>query len=317
MIKVSLTCTARQCISVTRILKGGATFGQNLFAKNNASSRVPRCHLSCHRFSSSLSSILQQVEKGSISASDAENMIEENKNSDSLASFSNIDHNRGDRTGFPEAVFGEGKTPTQIASILDSMASRAKGYVLTTRISNDIWKNVEKIGIQHGEMTYHETARMIVVKPDTMIEQSRSPEESEHTVVVACAGTTDLFVAEEAALTLQHSSRNIRVERIYDVGVAGLHRIVNALPKLRHPSVRAIVVCAGMDGALPSVVGGLVKVPVVAVPTSVGYGAALGGVGALLSMINSCSPGVGVVNINNGFGGAALAFKIANNNVSD
>ena len=131
-------------------------------------------------------------------------------------------------------------------------------------------------------------------------------------VVVACAGTTDLPVAEEAAITLE--AAGCSVDRIYDVGVAGLHRIINALPKLRSPDVKAVIVCAGMDGALPSVVAGLVSVPVVAVPTSIGYGACFGGVSAMLTMLNSCAPGVGVVNIDNGFGGAALAFKCMKSN---
>lgn len=126
-------------------------------------------------------------------------------------------------------------------------------------------------------------------------------------VVIACAGTTDLPVAEEAAITLE--AAGCGVTRVYDVGVAGLHRIINALPKLRDPEVGCVIVCAGMDGALPSVVGGLVSVPVIAAPTSVGYGAAFGGVSAMLTMLNSCAPGVGVVNIDNGFGAAALAFK--------
>jgi pyridinium-3,5-biscarboxylic acid mononucleotide synthase len=129
----------------------------------------------------------------------------------------------------------------------------------------------------------------------------------EKRVVVATAGTTDIMVAEEAAVTLE--ACNVSVDRVYDVGVAGLHRVINALPKLNHPSVGCIIVCAGMDGALPSVVGGLVHVPVIAVPTSIGYGAAFHGVSALLTMLNTCAPGVGVVNIDNGFGAAALAYK--------
>jgi NCAIR mutase (PurE)-related protein len=129
----------------------------------------------------------------------------------------------------------------------------------------------------------------------------------EKRVVIATAGTTDIMVAEEAAVTLEASS--VPVDRIYDVGVAGLHRILSALPKLNDPSVGCIIVCAGMDGALPSVVGGLVQVPVIAVPTSIGYGAAFNGVSALLTMLNSCAPGVCVMNIDNGFGAAAFAYK--------
>lgn len=126
-------------------------------------------------------------------------------------------------------------------------------------------------------------------------------------IIVACAGTTDIPIAEEAAITLE--TAGCHTERIYDVGVAGLHRIINAIPKLCHPDVGCVIVCAGMDGALPSVVAGLVSTPVIAVPTSVGYGASFGGVSAMLTMLNSCAPGVAVVNIDNGFGAAALAHK--------
>lgn len=126
-------------------------------------------------------------------------------------------------------------------------------------------------------------------------------------VVVATAGTTDLPVAEETAVVLE--AAGCEVERINDVGVAGLHRIIKALPRLQDPNVGCVIVCAGMDGALPSVVGGLAKVPVIAVPTSIGYGVSLGGISAMLTMLNSCAPGVGVVNIDNGFGAAALAYK--------
>jgi NCAIR mutase (PurE)-related protein len=129
-------------------------------------------------------------------------------------------------------------------------------------------------------------------------------------VVVACAGTTDLPVAEEAAMTLKLSG--VRIDRVYDCGVTGLHRILSALPRLRHEDMGCVIVCAGMDGALPSVLGGLVDVPAVAVPTSVGYGVSLGGVSVLLTMLNSCSPGMGVVNIDSGFGGAVLAMKCLN-----
>ena len=126
-------------------------------------------------------------------------------------------------------------------------------------------------------------------------------------IVVATAGTTDLPVAEEAAVVLE--AAGCEVDRITDVGVAGQHRIINALPRLQDPNVGCVIVCAGMDGALPSVVGGLSRVPVIAVPTSIGYGVSLGGISAMLTMLNSCAPGVGVVNIDNGFGAAALAYK--------
>ena len=176
-------------------------------------------------------------------------------------------------------------------------------------------------------MEYYDTARIISVRANGIVIQdtttsekdndndddsssNREQQQQQQSVIVACAGTTDLPVAEEAAITLSLSG--IPVTRIYDCGVAGLHRIISALPKLRHPNVGCVIVCAGMDGALPSVVGGLVDVPVVAIPTSIGYGMSLGGMSALLTMLNSCSPGVGVVNIDNGFGGAVWAMKCLN-----
>ncbi|EJK57102.1 hypothetical protein THAOC_22893 [Thalassiosira oceanica] len=234
-------------------------------------------------------------------------------------------------SGFPEAVFG-GKTPSQLRSILQSMtdnvntrieSAREGGdktvdeistAIIATRVDKETYEAVVLEGpLEGGTVEYHETARIISVKADAVddnrhvIESSSSGRPS---VVVACAGTTDLPVAEEAALTL--SLCGIRVERVYDCGVAGLHRIIGALPRLRDPAVGCVIVCAGMDGALPSVVGGLVDVPTVACPTSVGYGASFNGVASLLTMLNSCSPGVSVVNIDNGFGAAVFALKVVN-----
>jgi len=237
--------------------------------------------------------------------------------SEILESFACLDHSRTQRTGFPEAVFAQGKTARQVATILDDMAENvnkllkegvAQSPILATRVSEELYNSVSKISLKNGVITYHETARIISMHASGLSSIDSSHMTKPHgKIIVACAGTTDLPVAEEAAVTLEAAGCN--VERIYDVGVAGLHRIVSALPKIRHPDVDCIIVCAGMDGALPSVVGGLVEVPVVAVPTSVGYGASFSGVSAMLTMLNSCAPGVGVVNIDNGFGGAALAFK--------
>lgn len=162
---------------------------------------------------------------------------------------------------------------------------------------------------QHGSIVYHPEARIVAMKPSNMSSsESSRASATEKRVVVVTAGTTDVPVAEEAAVTLE--AANVGVDRVYDAGVAGLHRILRALPVLKHEQVACILVIAGMDGALPSVVGGLVQVPVVAIPTSIGYGASFSGISALLTMLNSCSPGVGVVNIDNGFGGAALAYKM-------
>ena len=167
---------------------------------------------------------------------------------------------------------------------------------------------MSKYLFEHGTVQYHENARIVSMHASGLKAASISGHTAhKKSVVVATAGTTDLPVAEEAAVVLEASG--CRVERIFDVGVAGLHRILKALPRLRDPDVGCVIVCAGMDGALPSVVGGLVSVPVIAVPTSIGYGVSLGGISALLTMLNSCAPGVGVVNIDNGFGAAALAYK--------
>jgi len=248
-----------------------------------------------------------------------------------LSAFANLDHSRVKRAGFPEAVFGQGKTPSQIHLILDSMANNvnemidaasesdgivnsASTAIIATRIDKSVYDEVLEIGpLKNGIMQYHETAKILSVRANALNDVNGNERTdlqfstTQKSVVVACAGTTDLPVAEEAALTLSLSG--IQVTRVYDCGVAGLHRILTALPKLRDPSVGCVLVCAGMDGALPSVVGGLVDVPVVAIPTSVGYGVSLGGISALLTMLNSCSPGVGVVNVDNGFGGAVWAMK--------
>jgi len=248
-----------------------------------------------------------------------------------LSAFANLDHSRVKRAGFPEAVFGQGKTPSQIHLILDSMANNvnemidaasesdgivnsASTAIIATRIDKSVYDEVLEIGpLKNGIMQYHETAKILSVRANALNDVDGNERTdlqfstTQKSVVVACAGTTDLPVAEEAALTLSLSG--IQVTRVYDCGVAGLHRILTALPKLRDPSVGCVLVCAGMDGALPSVVGGLVDVPVVAIPTSVGYGVSLGGISALLTMLNSCSPGVGVVNVDNGFGGAVWAMK--------
>ncbi|EEC43325.1 predicted protein [Phaeodactylum tricornutum CCAP 1055/1] len=240
-----------------------------------------------------------------------------------LASYASLDHKRYRRTGFPEAVFAEGKTASQVALILDDMARSVNDsledgeigalvgttILATSRVSRDMYNELEEIQLHHGTMQYFDVARIVSVQASGMLDETTSKWKTSKRprVVVATAGTTDLPVSEEAAVTLE--AAGCEVDRIYDAGVAGLHRIVRAIPRLTHPDVSCVIVCAGMDGALPSVVGGLVSVPVVAVPTSVGYGASFGGISAMLTMLNSCSPGVGVVNIDNGFGAAALAYK--------
>jgi NCAIR mutase (PurE)-related protein len=205
-----------------------------------------------------------------------------------------VDHHRALRQGFPEVVFGQGKTPAQIASIFAALAARSP-RVVATRVTSDAADSVLDVV---PDAVFHEAARMLVLE--------REPLERVPALAVVTAGTSDVPVAEEAAITGEVMG-NV-VHRFYDVGVAGLHRLLAVLPTIRACS--AVVVIAGMEGALPSVVGGLVSVPVIAVPTSVGYGASFGGLAALLGMLNSCSTGVSVVNIDNGFGAAAVASMI-------
>ena len=209
--------------------------------------------------------------------------------------FARVDHHRHLRQGFPEVVFGQGKTPDQIAAIARTLVDAGQN-LLVTRTTAEAYRAVAG---QLPAARFHELARCITL-------EVRPAPKGRGTIAIAAAGTADLPVAEEAALTA-HAMGNT-VDRIYDVGVAGLHRLLKEHDRLC--AARVIVVVAGMEGALPSVVAGLVDVPVVAVPTSVGYGASFGGLTALLAMLNSCATGVSVVNIDNGFGAAAIASSI-------
>jgi hypothetical protein len=208
--------------------------------------------------------------------------------------FAKIDHHRALRDCLPEVVLGQGKTPEQAAEIAARLAERTD-RVLVTRADRAMF---DAVRAALPDATYHQTARAITL--------DRRSEARQPGVSVLCGGTADLPVAEEAAVTADLMGS--AVERVYDVGVAGLHRLLDHLPALR--DARAIVAVAGMEGALPSVVAGLVAVPVIAVPTSVGYGASFGGIAPLLSMLNSCAAGVAVVNIDNGFGAGYLAAVI-------
>jgi len=209
--------------------------------------------------------------------------------------FAKIDHHRALRRGFPEAVFGAGKTPEQIAAIVERIAAREQP-VLVTRTGREAYERVVAV---RGEARFHEEARCITVAAGRQAELPGR-------IAIVAAGTSDLPVAEEAAVVAEF--HGAAVERVYDVGVAGLHRLLDRAERIRQADV--VIVAAGMEGALPSVVAGLVDSPVVAVPTSVGYGASFHGLAALLAMLNSCSSGVGVVNIDNGFGAAHLACLI-------
>jgi NCAIR mutase (PurE)-related protein len=210
----------------------------------------------------------------------------------------NLDHDRAQRTGIAEVIFCQGKTADQVIQIIGQMLHR-EGRVLATRVSPDIAQVVLQA---FPQARHHALARIISMG------QALSAKDDLRYVAVATAGTSDIPVAEEAALTLEFLGRNIR--RVYDVGVAGIHRLLNQADVLQRAHV--VIAVAGMEGALPSVVGGLVACPVIAVPTSIGYGASFNGLAALLAMLNSCAPGVAVVNIDNGFGAAALAHKIMN-----
>jgi NCAIR mutase (PurE)-related protein len=209
--------------------------------------------------------------------------------------FARVDHHRKTRQGFPEVVFGQGKTPSQIAAIAKAVVA-AGDNLLVTRTSAEAFAAVR---LEVPGATFHELARCITfeVKP---------ADRGRGTILIAAAGTADLPVAEEAIVTACMLGNT--VDRLFDVGVAGLHRLLKEHARLT--AARVIVVVAGMEGALPSVVGGLVDVPVIAVPTSVGYGSSFGGMTALLAMLNSCATGISVVNIDNGFGAAAIASSI-------
>jgi hypothetical protein len=219
--------------------------------------------------------------------------------------FARVDHQRSLRCGFPEVIFGEGKTPGQILGIFQKLAA-ARENVLATRVAPDAAKVIRK---RFADAEYHELSRTVTLR-------SSPPAWSEGFVAVVSAGTGDLPVAEEARITAEMMDQRVRT--FYDVGVAGIHRLLAQSDDLRRANV--VVVAAGMEGALPSVVGGLVAAPVIAVPTSVGYGASFGGIAALLAMLNSCAAGVSVVNIDNGFGAgyqASLINRLADAGLRD
>ncbi len=208
--------------------------------------------------------------------------------------FASVDHHRSIRQGFPEVVFCEGKTRAQIVAIARDLLKKG-GPLLATRVEPDV---AAALGRLDRRAVYHDLARVVVI-------QRRKPE-LRGDILVVTAGTADIPVAEEAKVTAEVMGS--RVESLYDVGVAGIHRVLGQQDRLLR--ARVLVVVAGMDGVLPSVVGGLVDRPVVAVPTSRGYGASFGGLAALLTMLNSCAAGVGVMNIDNGFGAGCLAHRI-------
>ena len=237
--------------------------------------------------------ILRSVQNGSLSVEDAVLALKLAPFAD--LGYAKVDHHRSLRQGAAEVIYGAGKTPAQIAGILEAMRRHGDKTILVTRLSPESAEILEK----EFPLRYHPEARMGVLgnfpAPDGLGK-----------IVVATGGTSDIPVAEEAALTAEALGNE--VVRIFDVGVAGLHRLQARLPEIMEASV--LIAIAGMEGALASVLGGLVDCPVIAVPTSVGYGASFGGLSALLSMLNSCASGVSVVNIDNGFGAGFLASRI-------
>ena len=240
-----------------------------------------------------LHKILQSVRDGSVSVQDAELLLKKAPFED--LGYAKIDYHRSLRQGAPEVIYGAGKTPEQITGIASAMQKAGVAPVLITRLSPE----AAQIVSQSMALDYRRDAKLGIL--------GSIPEpDATGTVVVAAAGTSDYPVAEEAAVTAEvHGNR---VVRLYDVGVAGLHRLLAHLDELM--AARVVIAVAGMEGALASVVGGLVSCPVIAVPTSIGYGASFGGVAALLAMLNSCASGVSVMNIDNGFGAGFLASRI-------
>ena len=238
--------------------------------------------------------ILQELHEHDITVDDAYLKLREQPFED--IGYAKIDLHRKIRQGVSEVIYGAGKTPSQIAGIIDVMSSHGQQTILITRLSQNSADELERLGCN---VDYHPDAKAAVY--------GEIPEpKGDGFVLVATGGTSDIPVAEEAALTAEVLGN--KVERLYDVGVAGLHRVLSHVDQIMKASV--IVAVAGMEGALASVIGGLADCPVIAVPTSVGYGASFGGVSALLAMLNSCASGVSVVNIDNGFGAGYLASMI-------
>ena len=242
---------------------------------------------------SQLRTILESVKAGGLEIEDAVEQLRSGLFED--IGHSRVDHDRLERNGAAEVIFGEGKSPGQLTDIIRSLRAREQD-VLVTRLSAD---KAAELDTHFPGADYNATARTLVIQP-------KAPGKTDTFISVVCAGTSDFPVAEEARITAEFYGNTVRT--VYDAGVAGLHRLVADLENLRKAKV--IVTVAGMEGALPSVVAGLVKAPVIAVPTSVGYGASFGGIAALLGMLNSCASGLSVVNIDNGFGAGYLASVI-------
>ncbi|KAI9915721.1 hypothetical protein PsorP6_008223 [Peronosclerospora sorghi] len=271
--------------------------------------------------------LLQRVADGKITPQAAVNLFDPIAEYEAVENYAKVDTKRAARTGFPEVVYAESKTAEQVAAIMKVMIEGGKENVMASRVTSQMASDICAM-MQDQHLTYYEVPRILALKLLTEDEKVKESEDKSQACVL-CAGTSDLPIAEEAAVTLGKIHFNVsvtvcdgkgfkwlielanyRVTRLYDVGVAGIHRLLRNQHILRASDVAICV--AGMDGALPGVVGGLTPAPVIAVPTSVGYGASFGGLAPLLTMLNACSPGVGVVNIDNGFGAAVLAVGIEN-----
>lgn len=239
-----------------------------------------------------LATILRRLQRGELSAPAAARLIRQSATCH--LGYARLDTHRAVRRGFPETVFCQGKTLDQAATLLERLYRR-HGRALGTRASRELFARVRA---DHPTAVYNEPGRVITL--------GAFPKPARGRIGIITAGTADIPVAEEAGAVA--AARGQRVERAYDVGVAGLHRLLELLPRLRR--CRVVIAVAGMDGALPSVVAGLLTVPVIAVPTSTGYGTAFGGIAPLLAMLNACAEGIGVVNIDNGYGAACLATMI-------
>lgn len=240
-----------------------------------------------------IKSILDAVSSGNVTADAAAEQIKNLSFED--VGYAKIDHARAERQGFPEVIFGLGKTREQVVGIFEKLIARSPN-VLITRTTADVYGDIRNV---LADAEWHESANLIrVIRDKTELGSGE--------IAVVTAGTSDIPVAEEAALTAEAMGN--RVTRIWDAGVAGIHRIISQREILQN--ARVVIVAAGMEGALPSVVGGLVSVPVIGVPTSIGYGASFGGIAAILGMLNSCSSNVTVVNIDNGFGAGFVASLI-------
>jgi NCAIR mutase (PurE)-related protein len=242
----------------------------------------------------SLRELLADVRAGTVAVEEAVNRLRSMPFED--LGFAKVDHHRSFRCGFPEVVYCEGKTPEQVAAIFEACVKRDSGNVLGTRVSPEV---AEAVQAGHPHARYDPVSRTVTIR-----QQSAAP--SAGTIAIVAAGTSDLPVAEEARVTAEIMDQ--KTETFYDVGVAGIHRLLAHGEAIQ--SANVIVVVAGMEGALASVVGGMVDCPVIAVPTSVGYGASFHGLAALLAMLNSCASGVSVVNIDNGFAGGYVAALI-------